>query len=112
MLQGIEIGLQMADDAIGAHQLDGADGILAPRRGRCSARLARRSAFGGGGLAAALAGQRADEFVLAGRRALLVAPPGGTAAQLGGGQALLAQAGEIGPPALRPPKSGLARYWA
>ena len=27
-LQGIEIGFQMADDAIGAHQLDGADGIL------------------------------------------------------------------------------------
>ena len=91
-LQRIEVGCEMADHAIGADQLDGADGFLG---GGPQILLAGRRAC----LGLPLAGERADQLAVL-ELHLDVAPPSGSAAQLGRRQAAFVQLGEIGPPAL------------
>ena len=89
-LQGIEVGLEMTDDTVGAHDLNGADGILR-----------HLVQVGGAGLAFArrpLPGQGADQIAIRQLR-LLVAPPGGPAAKLRRRKRVLAQAQKIGTPA-------------
>ena len=98
--QRVQFGFQMADDAIGAHQLNGADGIL--RDGahafRVGSSVRRSSAFFRGGLAGdGLSGQRGGNLV-AGKRIFLIAQPGRAAAKLGGGEAVFAKPREIGAP--------------
>ena len=93
--QGIEIGFEMADDAIGAHELNGADGILGrnvavgvahtPARGTPRERLA------------CIAGKRADQLAVLEDR-LGVAPPGRSASQLRRRKVALAERLEKGAP--------------
>jgi hypothetical protein len=99
-LQGIEIGFQMPDHAIGADHLDGMDGMF----GRFGVSRRRRS---GGGLALTglargnrrlLAGQGGDQ-VACRNLGPGVTLPGGSAAKLGRGKTLLAGLAEIGLPA-------------
>ena len=89
-LQRVKVRFQMADHAIGAHQLDHANGLLgaAADFGLADHTLFRRP----------LPGQRADQLAAfvggAG-----IAAPGGAPAQLGRVQPAFAQFGEPGPPA-------------
>ena len=99
--QRIEVGFKMTDDAEGAHQLNGADGIerggahaFAVCWGGCGRRAFFRRRLG----SRRLAGQRQGDVVL-GQDRFVIALPGRAAAQLGGGQARFAQFGEIGTPA-------------
>ncbi|MEJ0042880.1 MAG: hypothetical protein WDM81_12040 [Rhizomicrobium sp.] len=80
----------MADDAIGAHELYGADRILR----RLVQIGLRRDALAG----RPLAGQRADEIAIL-QAGFLVAPPLRAAAELGRVERGLAEARKISPPA-------------
>ena len=81
-LQGIEIGFEMADHAVGANKLDGANGFL-----RCEPEIL----LAGNRLARGpVARQRADQFAILELR-LGIAAPFGAAADLGGLQRGLSQ---------------------
>ncbi len=92
-LERIEIGFEMADHAIGAHHVNGADGFLGGRA---------KIVFRGAALFGArlqLAGERGNDFAVL-QLQLGVAPPAGPAAELGRRKAGFAQFGEEGPPAV------------
>ena len=89
-MQRIEIGREMPDHAIGAHQLNGADGFLC---GRAQILFADAAPCARG----PLAGQRADQFAVF-ELQFGVAPPGRPAAELRGREPLLAKLGEKGAP--------------
>ncbi len=89
--QRIQIGLEMADDAKRAHQLDGADGRLGLGFGRFW--MGRSGYRGSGGLLgrrAGVVGQGGKEIAVF-RPQLGIAAPGGTTAQLGGVQSAIAK---------------------
>ncbi len=85
-VQRIEIGFEMADDAIGAHELDGADGFLR--------RLVQVGLTDGALLLRPLAGERADKLAVF-ELGFPVAPPRRAAADLGRIELGLAQACEV-----------------
>ena len=89
-IQRIEIGGEMADHAIGAHHLHGANGFV---RGGMQIGFARGAGFG----CRPLAGEGADR-VAGFQREFAVPPPRGAAAQLCRGQPTFAQFGEPLPP--------------
>ena len=107
--QRIEVGFQMTDHAIGTDHLDGVDGMFGGVGALGRSCLMEGSAAGDCGFALVLAGPalgsrgirtaQGGGQVVDGCDGLAVTLPGGAAAQLGGGQALFTQLGEIAAPA-------------
>src|SRR5690242_13921495 len=89
-LQGIEIRLEMAQDAIGTNELNSANGFL---RGKTKIVLARRALA-----SRPLSGERADKLAIL-ELGFLIAPPVGAAADLCRRESGLSEAGKISAPA-------------